>query len=236
MRRPGFETRRSSRITGSPLWYLSSIESSRLPPPRSWASKPRMYPSRRSTSSTFSRSLEPGAFTADFCAICPLRMRVSMSPSGSLIAIGAFPLLPARLDHARDLAVRGQLAQRDPRQTELPVVGPRPPGDHAAVADPHPRAVAGHRRQLEGRLEALLRLARAVHHDLLQLGPLRGVALHQDLAVLVLLDGALLRHDRWASYFRNGMPKPSRSARASSSVWAVVQMMTSMPRDSSTSS
>ena len=43
--------------------------------------------------------------------------------------------LPARLDHAGDLAGRGQFAQRDARQLELAIEGARAAGQLAAVAD-----------------------------------------------------------------------------------------------------
>src|SRR3546814_5675944 len=50
-------------------------------------------------------------------------------------------LLPARLDHARDLATRGQLAERDARHAELAVIAARTPGHLAAVADARRRRV-----------------------------------------------------------------------------------------------
>ena len=61
----------------------------------------------------------------------PLRMRVSMSPSGSVIDIVG-PSLPARLDHAGDLARRGQIAQRDAAELELAIVAARAAGQLAA--------------------------------------------------------------------------------------------------------
>src|SRR5258708_23345057 len=79
-----------------------------------------------------------------------------MSPSGSLIVIARLPL-PARLEHAGDLAGRGQLAHRDPRHPELAVVAARPPGQRAAVADPRSRAVARQLSELQLRLEAVFR-------------------------------------------------------------------------------
>src|SRR5687767_1581538 len=98
-------------------------------------------------------------------AICPLRIRVSMSPSGSLIAILAIPALPARLDHARDLALRGQLPERDARQAELAVVSARTARQDAAVADAHLGTIARQLRQLQGRVETLLGIAALVHDD-----------------------------------------------------------------------
>ena len=66
-------------------------------------------------------------------ALCPLRIRVSISPRGSLIDIVGI-LLPARLDHARDQPGRSKLAQRDTRQPEFSVIAPRPAGQGAPVA------------------------------------------------------------------------------------------------------
>ena len=56
-----------------------------------------MYPSRLRTSSTFERKIEAGALTLDLPTRWPLRMRVSMSPKGSLIAIARL-LPPYQLD------------------------------------------------------------------------------------------------------------------------------------------
>ena len=51
---------------------------------------------------------DAGDTTIDLWARWPLRIRVNMSPRGSLIDMAYLPL-PARLHHARDLARRGQL-------------------------------------------------------------------------------------------------------------------------------
>ena len=57
-----------------------------------------MKPSDFSTSSTRPRSREPGVVTFPRRRICALRIRVSMSPTGSLIAI---VVLPYQLDFTR---------------------------------------------------------------------------------------------------------------------------------------
>src|SRR3990172_282720 len=71
-------------------------------------------------------------------------MCVSMSAIGSVITptlkppcgpVPSFPnslVLPAGLDHARDLALVGELAQADPAQPELPEDGARTPAPPAA--------------------------------------------------------------------------------------------------------
>src|SRR5262245_1412780 len=60
------------------------------------------------------------------------RIRVSRSATGSVMFIGYSTLLPARLDHARDLPGEGKLPETDAAHLELPEVAPRPP----AVAAP----------------------------------------------------------------------------------------------------
>src|SRR5687767_14459955 len=67
---------------------------------------------------------------------CPaehaLRMRVSMSATGSVRLIPSFPL-PAGLAHARDFSPQGELAETDTAEAELPQHGPRPPATLAAA-------------------------------------------------------------------------------------------------------
>src|SRR5580692_12359022 len=104
---------------------------SRATPGRnSSAEKPRMKPSRFSASSTLARSLEAGATHTVWRARCAFLMRASISPRGSDIDMRA--LLPARLDHARDLPRVGQVAQGDAAQLEFPIIAARAPGDFAA--------------------------------------------------------------------------------------------------------
>src|SRR5882762_10716313 len=154
MRRPGFDTRDISRMTGSPSTYFSSILSSAMPGRTCSRVKPRIYPSRFKTSRTLARIFEAGAATTAWRARCPLRIRVSMSPRGSVI-MARLPS-PARFEHAGDQAGGGQLADRDARQLELPVIAARPPGQGAPIANPRVGAVARQLRQLQLRLEALL--------------------------------------------------------------------------------
>src|SRR3954454_9838964 len=166
MRRPGFETREISRITGSPSTYFNSILSWAMPGRTCSRVKPRMYPSRFSTSSTLARKFDAGAATTACLARWPLRMRVSMSASGSLIVIGL--LLPARLQHAGDLPGRGERAQCDARHLEFAVNRARPPGQLAAVADPCRGAVARQFGQFQLSREPLLRRRVTVARQRLQ--------------------------------------------------------------------
>src|ERR1700682_4124704 len=95
-------------------------------------------------------TFDAGTMTLTFSVACALRMRVSMSAMGSLMLIDV--LLPARLDHSRDLATHGDLADLVAPQTELAERAARAPGHGAAVAQPHGRGVARQRLQLGARL------------------------------------------------------------------------------------
>src|SRR5215510_10080481 len=106
-----------------------------------------MKPSLLSTSSTLTRSREPGVETFGFLRICALVMRAIRSPSGSVKAMR--PSSPARLQQARDQALGSELAQRDAAHPVLAVIGARPAGDLAAVAHAVDRRVARQLGELE---------------------------------------------------------------------------------------
>src|SRR5215471_12392191 len=72
-------------------------------------------------------SLEAGISTRSCSALLALRMRVSMSATGSVSMAS-----PARLRHARDHALVGELAQADPAEPELLEHGARPAAAIAA--------------------------------------------------------------------------------------------------------
>src|SRR3546814_8033149 len=112
-----------------------------------------MKPSRFSTSSTFERSFEAGLITTCLRALCPLRIRVSISPRGSLIAMDRPPSSPARLDDARDQPGRAEVAQCDTRHLELAVDTAGTTGQLTAVPDADPRTVPRHLRQGDGSQE-----------------------------------------------------------------------------------
>src|ERR1043165_4696327 len=236
MRRPGLETREISRMTGSPSTYFNSILSSAMPGRTCSRVKPRMYPSGFRTSKTLARIFEAGAATTACRARCPLRMRVSMSPSGSLIVMARL-LSPVRLQHARDLVRRCQFPHRDARQFELAVNTARAAGQRTAVANASLRAVARQLGQLQLRLETLLRRRVAIARDRLQPLAARVIALGELGAPVVLFDRTLLSHrDRVSAggQFWKGISKPRNNALASASVLAVVTMTISMPRTAST--
>src|SRR5471032_2762326 len=112
-----------------------------------------MKPSFLSTSSTLTRSREPGVETLGFLRICALLMRAIRSPIGSFTGMGCS--LPARLQQARDQALGAELAERDARQSVLAIHRARPAGDLAAVAVAVRRRVARQFGHLQRRREAL---------------------------------------------------------------------------------
>src|SRR5713226_895207 len=160
-------------------------------------------------------------------------MRVSISPRGSLIDMVRLSS-PARFEHAGDLPGRGQLAHRDARQLELAVIAARTPGQGAAVAQPCLRAVARQLGELKLRLETVFRRRIAVAGDRLEPHPAGRQLLGQLGAAGVFLDRAFLCHrgirNSAEDQLVKGMSKALSSALASASVFAVVQMTTSIPR------
>src|SRR6185503_14502543 len=91
-----------------------------------------MKPSFLSTSSTLTRSREPGVETLGFLRICALLMRAIRSPIGSFICMRS--PLPARLHEPGDEPLGTELAQRDAAELVFAVNGARPPRHLAAVA------------------------------------------------------------------------------------------------------
>src|SRR4051794_37267128 len=177
-----------------------------------------------------------------FFACWPLRIRVSRSPKGSVIAIPWAPL-PAGLGHAGDQALVGQFPEHDPRKTELAVVRARTARQLTAVANARRVTVARKLRHLETSHQALRLILRLVVRDRLELRILGRLLLRQLLAPLVLVDRTQFRHDlssspkgqtayaacRCSSAGKGKLNRRS-SSRASSSVFAVVVTITSMPR------
>src|SRR5215467_4882844 len=93
-----------------------------------------MYPSslRMRAISTF--SFELGISALSCSALLALRMRVSMSATGSVSILSP---LPRALRHAGDHALVGELAQADPAEPELPIHGTRAPAPVAAGVVAH---------------------------------------------------------------------------------------------------
>src|SRR3546814_7678388 len=84
--------------------------------------------------STRTRSLDAGLTTLSLRACWPLRMRVSISPRGSVN--GIVYTLPAGLREAGDHALVAQFPQHDPRHSEF-AINSSPAASHlAAVAAP----------------------------------------------------------------------------------------------------
>src|SRR5690606_28804838 len=107
---------------------------------------------------------------------------------------GPMPSLPARLDHARDLPLRGQFPQRDTRHAKLAVVTVRTPGDFAPIVDTRRRRVARKFGKPELCDEAILKRNRLVLDDRLERLALARIFLGELPALLVTLHGADLRH------------------------------------------
>src|SRR6059058_4534460 len=81
-------------------------------------------------------SFEFGISARSCSALLALRMRVSMSATGSVSMVASL-LLPGALGHARDDALVGELPQADAAEPELLVHGARPAAAIAARVVPH---------------------------------------------------------------------------------------------------
>src|SRR5262245_46215969 len=163
-------------------------------------------------------------------------MRAIISPSGSFNI--ARSSLPARLQKSGDHSLRSHVAQRDSAHPELPIIGLRTAGDHAAIVNPRRRRIARQLGKLQRRREALFHRLGLVVRDRLELGTPLQVLLGQLLSSPVLLDRTLLRHqslllsasEGLRPHCRNGKLNAVSNARASSSVFALVQTVMSMPQ------
>src|SRR4051794_1456424 len=80
-------------------------------------------------------SFEFGISARSCSALLALRMRVSMSATGSVSILSL--LLPRALGHAGDDALMGELPQADAAEPELLVDGTRPPAAVAAGVIAH---------------------------------------------------------------------------------------------------
>src|SRR5512132_1730615 len=103
---------------------------------RKFLMKPSSF--RISASRTF--SFEEGMSTFSCSARLPLRMRASMSATGSVtIAMGRSPSgrLPGGLHHTRDLAAQGQAPEADSAQLELAEIPARAPAQPATRVGAH---------------------------------------------------------------------------------------------------
>src|SRR5688572_30277920 len=127
-RRPGLLTRLRPLMTGTLPTYLSWRRRKSVGPSRV-SSKASMKPSSRRISAMARFVLDAGTRTSVWRARLPLRIRVSMSATGS----DTFIRLPARLGHAGQLAQQCALAEADTAQGEAAHVAPRTAADVAAV-------------------------------------------------------------------------------------------------------
>src|SRR6266508_4018724 len=122
-RRPGLDTRRNPEIVRlrSGVYFIAIRRRGRGYEESSSTLEPEMYPScsRIFASATF--SFDDGITTSSWNATFALRIRVSMSATGSVIVMRS----PRRLREAGDLAVVGHVAQADAAEPEAPVHRPR---------------------------------------------------------------------------------------------------------------
>src|SRR5512141_180263 len=137
-------------------------------------------------------TFDAGTNTLGFSVACALRMRVSMSAMGSLMLM--ISLLPARLDHAGDLATDRDLADLVAPEAELAESAARAARDGAAVAQPHGGRVAGERLQLRPRLVARVVGRLRILDDREELLPLLRVFLHHGFALRLAVDDGKLGH------------------------------------------
>src|SRR3979409_201798 len=161
-------------------------------------------------------TFDAGITTLTFSVACALRMRVSMSAMGSLMLM--YGLLPARLDHSRDLATHGDLADLVAPQPELAERAARAPGHGAAVAQPHGRRVARQRLELRAGLFLGVFGRLGILDDRQKLLALLGEFLHGRAALRLAVDDGKLGHYAALSVL-NGNLNAARSAFASSSVF-----------------
>src|SRR5258706_4476857 len=131
---------------------------------------------------------EAGVETFGRRRICALRMRVSISPSGSLTIISLSPLSPACLDHARYHPLGGQLPKLIAAHPDLAIVAARAPCDLAAVADARFRRVARQLGELGALLHPIRQRLRGVFRLRLQLGAPVGILGHELAPVVILLN------------------------------------------------
>src|SRR5690606_2813493 len=112
-----------------------------------------MKPSSARTSSTQPRSFDAGVTTLPLPRSCAFRMRVIISPNGSVIVMRVSS--PARLHHAGDLPPGREVPERDTRHAQLAVIRLATAGQLAAVMNTGLGRVARKLRELQLRIEAL---------------------------------------------------------------------------------
>src|SRR5258708_37135262 len=131
---------------------------------------------------------EAGAVTLSRRAAWPLRIRVSKSPTGSVIAMVYGLPLPARLHDAGQSARRRKLTQRKARELELAIHRARPPRNRESVANARRRRIPRQLGKLDPGADTVLGAQLVVHRHRLELVALGGVLLRHPGAPVVLLD------------------------------------------------
>src|SRR5262249_27496203 len=114
--------------------------------------------------------------------------------TNGIVQVHLISPLPARLDHAGDLTLGGQIAQRDPRELQFAIERARTARQFATVANAGGGGIARQLRELQTRGETLFERELFVQRGSAQLVTARGVLLGQALALLVAFNRTSLRH------------------------------------------
>src|SRR5512139_745319 len=138
--------------------------------------------------------LDDGMETDAFSASWALRIRVSMSAIGSLIAI-LYLLLPTGLDNTRDLAIEGKLADLVTAQTKFTENATRTTGQLATVAQARGTGIARHGLQFQTGVITLLLGKAYVIDGRIQCGALLCILRDQLAALFFTVDQSKFCHD-----------------------------------------
>src|SRR3954463_16560898 len=121
-------------------------------------------------------SFDDAMCTSGFPAVWALRMRVNRSATGSVMLI--VRPSPARLRETWDFAPEGDFADLHARQSKLAIHTAGAAGDCAAIAQPRLAGVPWHRLKFCLRSGALFRGSAGIANQLLELGTLGSMLLH----------------------------------------------------------
>src|SRR3954462_11556335 len=137
-------------------------------------------------------SFDDAMCTSGLPAVWALRMRVNKSATGSVMLI--VRPSPARLRETWYFAPEGDFADLHARQSKLAIHTARAARDRAALALPRRARVPWHCLKFCLRSGALFRRSAWIANQLLELGTLVCMPLHNLLATSLALDHARLSH------------------------------------------
>src|SRR5690554_6443845 len=180
--------------------------------------------------------VEDGIFTSAFFAIWALRIRVNISARVScmlMLLSLRYSCLPAGLNQTWHITAHRCFTQFITTQTELAINAVRTTGDTATVTLTNTGRVAWKFLQLNLCVPLRFRLRIRILHNCAQGVTLSTILFYQFGALLFPFYHGSLGHESLPQPF-SGKLKARNSARASSSVLAVVVTVISMPRSLST--